>query len=666
MTCSTAKPSSIIETVGDLCKVCYTCVRDCPAKAIKIIGGQAQVIPERCITCGNCVRVCKQKAKRYANSIPQTIEILNSSSKEKIAIIAPSFPSEFHDLKKSQFVAMLRKCGFTKVCQVAYGADLVAKEYQRIVSEEKNKSMIASTCPAIVSYIEKYQPEMIKYLAPICSPMVAAARIAKAKFGKDSKIVFIGPCIAKKNEALRYPDEINSVLTFEELRKLFSEMKIEPANFANANDDFDPPRPGLGMLFPISRGLLQAANIKEDLVSHNVVASDGKHNFVPAIEDFAQGELQTKLLELLCCKGCINGPGASDEISLYRKRKLVSSYAAENLEKKSDPDDDKNVNLSPIYKDSSVKTFKADSKEITEVLARMGKTKPENELDCGACGYPTCRDHAVAILNGLAESEMCLPYVIERLKKSLGDLSMSNSQLEKTRQALINAEKLASMGQLSAGIAHEINNPLGVILLNASLLLESIPKDSENYEDMKLIVEQAERCKKIVTGLLNFARKNKVLFQQVNIPEFLSEKCIKHIIKPEKIEIAFENLCDDPIAEIDPDQMVQVITNLIVNAIEAMPNGGKITVSYKGNQNEIRIIISDEGVGIPKEHINKIFEPFFTTKQMGKGTGLGLAVTYGIVKMHRGRIEVSSNCDPNKGKTGTQFSIVIPRQAKQY
>ena len=666
MTCIKTKPESIIQTVGDLCKVCYTCVRDCPAKAIRIVGGQAQVIPERCITCGNCVRVCKQKAKRYLNSVPETIEILNSSAKEKVAIIAPSFPAEFNDLKKSQFVSMLRKCGFTKVCQVAYGADIVANEYKRIMNEGKNKSMIATTCPAIVSYVEKYQPEMIKFLAPVCSPMVASARIAKTKFGKDSKIVFIGPCVAKKNEALRYPDEIDSVLTFEELRNLFKELKINPEEFENSNDNFDPPHPGLGMLFPISRGLLQAAGIKEDLVEQNVLATDGKNNFVPAIEEFASGELQTKLLELLCCKGCINGPGTSDDISQYKKRKLVSSYAAENLKNQNPDKIDENVKLDPVFHPNDVRTTKPDSKEITEILAKMGKTKPEDELDCGACGYQTCRDHAVAILNGLAESEMCLPYVIERLKKSLGDLSLSNSQLEKTRQALINAEKLASMGQLSAGIAHEINNPLGVILLNASLLLESIPENSENFEDVKLIVQQAEQCKKIVTGLLNFARKNKVLFQQVNVPEFLNEKCLKPIIKPDKIKIEFQNLCDDPIAEIDPDQMLQVMTNLIVNAIEAMPNGGKITVAYKGNQNEIRIVITDEGIGIPKEHINKIFEPFFTTKQMGKGTGLGLAVTYGIVKMHKGRIEVSSNTDPNKGQTGTQFTIVIPRKAKQY
>jgi signal transduction histidine kinase/Fe-S-cluster-containing hydrogenase component 2 len=657
---------SIIETIDDRCKVCYTCVRDCPAKAIKIIGGQAQIMPERCIACGNCVRVCRQKAKRYKNSLPEVLEILKSSS-EKVAIVAPSFPSEFHDTNSSHLVGMLRKCGFTKVCQVAYGADLVAKAYKKLLNENNNSSFIATSCPAIVFYVEKYRSEKIQSLAPICSPMIASARDAKKRFGKNAKVIFIGPCIAKKVEALRYPESVDAVLTYEELRQLFKDS-LENISSSQPNDDFDPPHPKLGMLFPMSRGLLQAADIVEDLLSQNIVATDGKNNFVSAIDEFAKGEFEPRLLELLCCKGgCINGPGTNNDISQQKKRKLISNYAVHQMKNiQAEIADENYVDVSAIYYADDVRTPKPSESQLKEILERMGKILLEDELDCGACGYTSCRDHARAIFYGLAESEMCLPYVIKRLKKSLDDLSVSNSQLEKTKQALINAEKLASMGQLSAGIAHEINNPLGVILLNSSLILESIPKGSENHDDIKLIVEQAEQCKKIVSGLLNFARKNKVLFQRVNVPEFISERCLKPIIYKDKISIEFEKYSGDPFAEIDPDQMMQVMTNMIVNAMEAMPNGGKILVSFNGNSNEIKIGIKDEGTGIAKEHINKIFEPFFTTKQMGKGTGLGLAVTYGIIKMHRGRIEISSNNDPSKNPTGTQFTIVIPRKVKQY
>jgi signal transduction histidine kinase len=304
-------------------------------------------------------------------------------------------------------------------------------------------------------------------------------------------------------------------------------------------------------------------------------------------------------------------------------------------------------------------------KEIREILERMGKFTPEDELDCEACGYKTCREHAVAIHKGLAENEMCLPYTIERLKESLQELSVSHSQLEETKQALFNAEKLASMGQLSAGIAHEINNPLGVILLNARLLLDFMDENSEDYEDIQLIVEQAERCKKIVSGLLDFARKNKVILQPVNIVDFMGQ-CMKSIIKSDNISIAVDTeRISNPEFEIDRDQLAQVFTNLIVNAGEAMqPDGGRVRIVLYDTEDTLHIVVSDTGPGIPEEYRNKIFEPLFTTKQIGKGTGLGLAVTYGIIKMHHGRITVKSNTDPAAGPTGTEFTITIPRKGE--
>jgi signal transduction histidine kinase len=304
--------------------------------------------------------------------------------------------------------------------------------------------------------------------------------------------------------------------------------------------------------------------------------------------------------------------------------------------------------------------------EIDAILKKLGKLKPEDELDCGACGYGSCREHAIAIHKGMAESEMCLPYTIERLKRSLEDLHLSNSELETTRQALFNSEKLASMGQLSAGIAHEINNPLGVILLNGSLLLDTLDKDSEDYEDMKMIVDQAERCKKIVSSLLNFARKNKVALQSTNIKSLI-ENCIPGIVKPGNIEIEVEHDLEDPMCEVDPDQIVQVLTNLAVNAFEAMPGGGKvkITTSDREDPETVKIVVEDNGPGIPKQLRSKIFEPLFTTKQIGQGTGLGLAVIYGIIKMHRGQILLESNANPDEGPTWTKFIVKLPKQGVQ-
>jgi signal transduction histidine kinase len=226
---------------------------------------------------------------------------------------------------------------------------------------------------------------------------------------------------------------------------------------------------------------------------------------------------------------------------------------------------------------------------------------------------------------------MCLPFTIERLKKTVQKLDLSNTKLASTQQALVQAEKLASMGQLAAGIAHEVNNPLGVVLLYAHVLLEACEKDSSLQKDMTMIVEQADRCKKIVSGLLNFARQNKVV------------------------------LLPTSVADLDADQMRQVLTNLLTNALAAMPSGGRLTVRTRVDQEEVWLEVEDTGVGIPKENINRIFEPFFTTKQIGRGTGLGLAVSYGIVKMHRGSIQLKSNAEPTVGRTGTTFTVRLPR-----
>jgi signal transduction histidine kinase len=299
-------------------------------------------------------------------------------------------------------------------------------------------------------------------------------------------------------------------------------------------------------------------------------------------------------------------------------------------------------------------------KELGELLARMNKFAPEDELNCGACGYETCRDHAVAIWQGLAEVEMCLPYSVEELRKTVDELQESHRSLETTKEALVKSERLASMGQLAAGIAHEVNNPLGILLLHANLLLEDCEEDPAVADDVKLIVNQANRCKKIISGLLNFARQSRVVRQPTDVTDLVAE-VLRTIPVEDGVTIEVVDHLDDTIAELDGDQIVQVLTNLLTNAQHAMPEGGSLLVTLDGTEENVIVSVKDEGTGIAEEHLDKLFSPFFTTKQVGKGTGLGLAVTHGIVKMHRGQITVESNADPAAGPTGTTFTIVLPR-----
>ena len=659
------KSQPLIITRKDRCRVCYTCVRECPAKAIRIVDGQAEVIAERCIGCGNCVKVCSQKAKVVLSSIEEVYAILDSE-KPVAALIAPSYPADFTDIDSVTFVGMVRQLGFTYVNEVGFGADLVAREMRRLMTETDDP-YISTPCPAVFGYIKRYHPELIGQLAPVVSPMIATARALKQLHGADLKTVFIGPCIAKMGEA--YSDEvageIDEVLTFQELHRMFKEKNID----ANAVEpiDFDPPHAGLGSLFPIRRGLLEAAEIKEDLLTNKVVSANGKENFIDAIMEFGRGELNARLLDVLCCDGCIMGAGMTTKEPLYKRRTRVSNAVRSAMEKRNADElhhymeKFRNLDLRRTFLPFDQRLPEPASTEVEEVLARMGKFKPEDELNCGACGYETCREHAKAILKGLAESEMCLPYTIEKLHNTIAELNQSYEKLDDTKAALAQAEKLASMGQLAAGIAHEVNNPLGVVLMYAHLLREECPPDSEMAEDIKMVVEQADRCKNIVSGLLDFARQSKVQHKAVNIVEMI-ENVLRIIKPPTGISLTVEKNVDDPIAEIDRDQMIQVITNLVNNSITAMPDGGNITVGCTGDDSKIVIFVKDTGTGIPKEHLSKIFEPFFTTKKVGQGTGLGLSIIYGIVKMHNGDIGVESNADPTKGPTGTTFRITLPRR----
>lgn len=251
-------------------------------------------------------------------------------------------------------------------------------------------------------------------------------------------------------------------------------------------------------------------------------------------------------------------------------------------------------------------------------------------------------------------------FTTERIYKFIKMLQVSNKKLADAELALKQSEKLATMGQISAGIAHELNNPLGVITMYSNIILDELKPDDPHIKDVKLIVEQADRCKGIVSGLLNFARKNKVKPQEVNIKEFI-ERSLKSVVIPQNVKTKINIHNHDLTIMIDSDQMMQVFTNLEKNACEAMPEGGDLTIDINGDDKNMVVKISDTGTGIAEENLDKLFTPFFTTKEIGKGTGLGLPLVYGIVKMHKGKIDVSSNADSEAGKTGTTFTITLPR-----
>jgi len=286
--------NQLVFTVKDRCRVCYTCVRECPVKAIRIVNGQAEVMSERCIGCGNCVRVCSQGAKIFLHSQAEVKELLEGSD-PVAALIAPSFPAEFEEISDYHlFIGMVRALGFEYVCEVGFGADMVARRYAEIMNKPTDKGIITSDCPSVTFYIRHYYPHLVDRLAPIVSPMVALNRCVKAEYGENIKTVFIGPCIAKKAES----SEVDEALTFTELREMFYEYDITPQNASPS--EFDPPYAGKGAIFPVSRGLLQTTNIREDVTERNIIIAEGSPSFKEAVREFDDGLVSTHHLELLC------------------------------------------------------------------------------------------------------------------------------------------------------------------------------------------------------------------------------------------------------------------------------------------------------------------------------------------------------------------------------
>ncbi len=658
----------IVSCIPERCKRCYACIRECPAKAIKVEKGQAWVIEERCIACGNCVKVCAQDAKRIEDSSQEVIGMLSEGSRV-IACLAPSYPAAFSHVAPRKIVTALRRLGFEEVWSVAFGAELVSREYSKLfkASCQHGNAVITSPCPAVVSYVEKYMPELRHMLAPIVSPMIAVARAIRARYPNDLlRIVFIGPCIAKKNE-IRDPfvaGAVDSVLTFMELEMLLKEHGINPEMLEES--DFDSPQAVVGWSFPLSSGILRTSGICWDVLNANVLSTEGKERVLGVLDEVAKGDCRAQFVDLLFCEGCISGPKMLNELGVHARKGILTEFIQQQARHAasdyagSAQNEFKALALGRQFSDENLILPQPSEEEITHVLQTMRKFSPEDHLNCGACGYPTCREKAIAVCQGLAEATMCLPYLVDQLETTCEQLHQSNRELAATQQRLVQTERLASMGQLSAGVAHEINNPLGTVLIYSHMLLRSISEGDPMRGDLEMIVREATRCKGIVRSLLDFARQSRVSKAPTDLVHLFRE--IEAIMGPRAqsagVELSFEIAPDLPVVMIDAEQIKQVLVNLMRNGIEAITHdGGRVTVSAARAQSghEVEIRVDDNGDGIPEEHLSRLFTPFFTTKEMGKGTGLGLAIAYGIIKMHSGDISVESN--PGKGTT---FTILLP------
>ena len=402
----------IIETARANCRDCYRCVRVCPIGAIRVENRQAHVDNELCVQCGTCVRECPQHAKQILKSVSRVKGWIEEGL-SVAASIAPSFAAIYSGWRATRLPAALRRLGFSAVTETAEGAAKVAEASAGFQGEES----IATCCPAVVSYIRKYKPELVNQLMPLVSPMVAHGRMLKARLGKDTKVVFIGPCAAKKGEALRpeYADVVDAVLTFAELEEWFQEENISLSTCLESGyETFGEP--GNARLFPLEGGLLRAAGVSADAGAEDVLRISGAEE-IKALLDTPTSAWSYTLVEPMFCRGgCIGGPCMPLEKDIFAATRDVVAYAKATLDL---PGSSPEVNLATTWTAEPVMDLlpEISEKRIQEILETTGKADQGSQLNCGACGYKTCRENAMAVARGMAESGMCVSYMRQKAER---------------------------------------------------------------------------------------------------------------------------------------------------------------------------------------------------------------------------------------------------------
>ena len=504
---------SLFKIIHEKCIKCYACIRICPVKAIRvdIDSGLPSIIPDRCIGCGSCYRVCSPVAIGYRSSLEITKTILTSGDRVA-AICDPAISGEFSDITDyRKFVEMIRRLGFTYVCEASFGVDLIAEKYRNLIEDYQGKYYLTSNCPVVVDFVEKYYPDLIPNLVPYVSPMIATAKVVRKKNGKDIKVVFIGPCIATKEEALLFEGDgtVDAVLTFVELRQLFNEFNIRESQVEFS--EFDPPLGFKGSLYPLSNGILQASGLSEDLLDGSIITAEGRNNMLDAVSEFdSRIDLIKKHFNIFYDEGCIMGPGSSPGGEKFLRMTLVTDYANKRLR-----NFNKNKWEEEIRKFSSLdlsRSFIANDQnlplppeeKILEILEMIDK---DNEIDqkigCESCGYHSCRDFAVAIAQGLAISDMCHLYSAKNRQEYIKALRSSNEKLVKTQAALKESEEKAKNDREAEKEASEtIDAMLQKLISGVVIINENHRITHSNRAFIDILGEEAAIVNEVIPGLI--------------------------------------------------------------------------------------------------------------------------------------------------------------------
>ncbi|HVN57496.1 MAG TPA: [Fe-Fe] hydrogenase large subunit C-terminal domain-containing protein [Bacteroidales bacterium] len=551
------KKGPVLYINDNKCRNSYSCVRVCPVNAIEVRPEKKHptIIPDRCIGCGLCYISCSQKAVEFRDSLSEAKKLL-ASGKKNAALMAPSISSEFEDITDyRKLVGMMRALGFNFVHDNSFGVDLIAHEYASFFEHAEGKYYITANCPSIVSLIEKYHPGLVPNLAPLVSPMIATAMVTREIHGDDTNIIYIGPCIDTKDEATMYRSGklIDSVLTFIELRKLFEEFNIQE-KFVTLSE-FDPPNGHWGALYPLPAGIIQAAGIKRDIVTSRVITAAGKDEILEAVHDFDKSiDTIQHHFNLFFCQGCLLGPGMAQHSERFRRRALVRKYAQKRVDLLDVQHWDKDMER--WSKLDFSRTFTPDDRRIPdpaedmirEVLKIIGKEEQSEEINCGACGYGSCREFASTVAKGLAIPEMCHTFNLRNKQEYIESLRLANKKLAETKKALKESEETAMKEKEMAQSASDMMNnmleklPTGVVIVDNNLkILHS------NISFINISGEDARTISDVIPGLTGADLKTLLPYNIYNMFSFVLKEDQPVVSKDVHIDDRMLNISIFPI-----------------------------------------------------------------------------------------------------------------------
>lgn len=421
--------AAIIDFKATKCRHCYKCVRNCEVKAIMVKDGRAEIMPENCVLCGKCLQICPQSAKTLISDLGKVKSYIARGEKVVVSI-APAYMGllKYHTI--GQVRSALLKLGFFDVRETSEGAALVTAEYARLLEEGTMENIITTCCPSANDLIEKYYPQLIPYMAPVVSPMIAHGKLLKNELGKDTKVVFLGPCIAKKQEAQdeRHKDCIDAVLNFNDLNRW---LRDEDIVIEDCEDQPFEKDPRINRLYPVSSGVISSvvATQRSKTDHYRKFYIHGEQNCMELCDSMLRGEITGCFIEMnMCYGGCIKGPTVTDKsISRFKVKLDMEEAIPQNPVPEEETDPVRaSISLAKTFQDHSPKDPVPTEAQIREILSKTGKTRPDDELNCGACGYPTCREKAIAVFQKKAELNMCIPYMYEQ-SESLANLVMETS-----------------------------------------------------------------------------------------------------------------------------------------------------------------------------------------------------------------------------------------------